>query len=91
MSDIAPISRITSTGKTDDTQPARPQATESKTSRGEDKVELSGRAQLLSKLHELPDVRTDLVERIKAEIDAGTYETPDKIDAAIDKLAEDLF
>lgn len=91
MSDIAPISRIASTGKTYDTQAVRPQSSEVKSVRGQDKVELSDRAQLLSKLNELPDVRSDLVERIKAEINAGTYETPDKIDAAIDKLGEDLF
>jgi len=90
MSDIAPISRITSTGKTYDTQAARPQPAEPASVRGQDKVELSDRAQLLSKLHDLPDVRSDLVDRIKAEIAAETYETPDKIDTALERLLEDL-
>jgi len=40
---------------------------------------------------QLPEVRTDLIERIKAEIAAGTYETPEKIEAAIDRLLEDLY
>jgi hypothetical protein len=35
-------------------------------------------------------VRTDLVGRVRREIAAGTYETPDKIDSAIDGLTRDL-
>ena len=54
------------------------------------KVELSEHARLLSKLAELPDVRQDLVDRVKAEIEAGTYDTADKIDALLDELARDL-
>lgn len=55
-----------------------------------DRVELSVTATLLAKLDELPDVRHDLVARIRAEILAGTYETQDKIDAMLDRIAEDL-
>jgi negative regulator of flagellin synthesis FlgM len=58
--------------------------------RGDDRVEFSRAAQLLSKLHELPDVRQDLVDRVKNEIASGTYETPDKLDAALESLSEDL-
>ncbi len=58
--------------------------------RGTDRVELSQAAQLLSRLQELPDIRFDLVARVKGEIAAGTYETPDKFDAALDGLIEDL-
>lgn len=31
-------------------------------------------------------IRFELVNRIKAEIAAGTYETPDKMDIALDRL-----
>ena len=55
-----------------------------------DSVELSQTAQLLAKLAELPDVREDLVQRVRAEIAAGTYETDEKIDAALEALIEDL-
>lgn len=58
--------------------------------RGEDRVELSTTAQLLSKINDLPDVRQDVIDRIRTEIDLGTYETDDKIDASIDALADDL-
>jgi anti-sigma28 factor (negative regulator of flagellin synthesis) len=36
------------------------------------------------------DVRADLVERMKAEIAAGTYETPKRLDIAVDRLLDDL-
>ena len=31
-------------------------------------------------------VRSDLVERVRREIDAGTYETDEKLDATVDRL-----
>ena len=58
--------------------------------RDADRVDLSETARFLTRLNELPDVREGLVERIKAEIAAGTYESDEKIDAAIEKLYEDL-
>jgi negative regulator of flagellin synthesis FlgM len=58
--------------------------------RGSDKVELSQAAQYLSKLQQMPEVRQELVDRVKREIAAGTYDTPDKIDALLEELAEDL-
>ena len=59
-------------------------------SRGSDQIELSDTAKILAKLSDLPEVREDLVARIKAEIADGKYETPDKLDAAIEGLAQDL-
>lgn len=56
-----------------------------------DVVEISTIAKLASKIHELPPVRTELVERVKAEIAAGTYETPERLEVAIDRLMEELF
>ena len=37
-----------------------------------------------------PDVRTDLVARVRREIQAGTYDTAEKLEAALDRLAERL-
>jgi Anti-sigma-28 factor, FlgM len=34
-----------------------------------------------------PDVRQELVARIRQEIRAGTYDTPEKFEAALDRLA----
>lgn len=58
--------------------------------RGTDSVELSRTAQLLAKLHALPDVRQDLVDRVRAEIQAGTYETQERLEAALEGLMDDL-
>ncbi len=35
-------------------------------------------------------IRKDLVDRVRAEIAAGTYDTPEKWDAALDRLLERL-
>lgn len=56
----------------------------------EDRVEVSDVARYLAKLREVPGVRQELVDRVRGEIDAGTYESPDKIEKAIDELIEDL-
>ena len=56
-----------------------------------DIVELSAAAQLVAKVHELPDVRTELVDRVKAEIAAGTYETPERMEIAVSRLMDELF
>jgi len=59
--------------------------------RHSDRVELSQHARLLSRLSELPDIRTDLVNRIRQELAEGRYDTDAKLDTAIDNLvAEDL-
>ena len=56
-----------------------------------DVVEISAAAKLAAKVQQIPEIRTDLVEQIKTEIAAGTYETPERLEIAVDKLAEDLF
>ena len=55
-----------------------------------DVVEISTAAALAARIREVPEVRADLVARIKREIEAGTYETPERIDAAVEKLLEEL-
>lgn len=54
-----------------------------------DRVELSGVGHLLQALKS-NDIRADKVSQIKAQIEAGTYEDDKKLDAAVDKLLEDL-
>jgi len=43
------------------------------------------------RVRRLPEIRRDLVERVRAEIAAGTYETPERIDAAIDALLAEML
>jgi flagellar biosynthesis anti-sigma factor FlgM len=90
MSDIAPISRSNAPALSPRAGLAAAASTPPPRSQAPDKVELSSAAKYLSKLSELPDVRQDLVDRVKAQIAAGNYDTPEKIEAILDKLAEDL-
>ena len=72
-------------------QPVRKEvATEAASQRPTDKLELSGMSHLLSSLKS-NDVRVDKVADIRAQIAAGTYETDEKLDAAADKLLDDLL
>lgn len=56
-----------------------------------DRVELSNVARQLGELGRDSKVRLDLVEGIREQIRAGTYESPVKLDQAIDTLVEELF
>lgn len=58
--------------------------------RGADRVELSELAYYMAKLAEMPEVRSDLVSQVRSQIEAGTYLTDEKIDGAIDALAEEM-
>ncbi len=66
-----------------------PPSAQAATSSASDKVELSGVSHLLTSL-KTNDVRVDKVASIRAQIEAGTYETDDKLDIAADRLLDDL-
>ena len=55
-----------------------------------DKLELSGASHLLKSLQK-NDIRTDKVAEIKGQIEAGTYDDEKKLDAAVDRLLDDLL
>ena len=55
-----------------------------------DQVDISAEADLVSRVHELPDIRADRVEDIRAEIDAGVYETDEKLDVAVGRLLDEF-
>ncbi len=57
--------------------------------RGSDQVEVSQLATYLSTLRSLPSVRQNLVDSVKAQIAAGTYDTPERFDAALNGLIND--
>lgn len=97
MSDIAPIPGLsvdrldTAHGVSDRSAARAPSKAPSPSyERPSDRVELSDRARYLSKLSSLPEVRQDLVDRIRNEIASGQYETPEKLDQAISGLLDDL-
>ena len=65
-------------------------ATASAPLRASDRLELSGLSGVLKTL-KANDVRTDKVADIKAQINAGTYENDSKLNAATDRLLDDLL
>lgn len=56
-----------------------------------DTLEISTAGKLAARIQNGEMVRMDLVERVRGEIEAGRYETPERIDATVDKLLDDLF
>jgi flagellar biosynthesis anti-sigma factor FlgM len=55
-----------------------------------DRVEISAAADLVSRVHDLPDVRSDKVAGIRQQIEAGTYETEAKLEIAVGRLLDEL-
>ena len=56
-----------------------------------DRVELSGMGAMMQSLKAGKDVRVDKVAQIKSQIEAGTYESDEKLDIAADRLLDDLL
>jgi negative regulator of flagellin synthesis FlgM len=71
-----PVYRQTSTGGTPGASAA-------------DKLELSGISHLFNTL-KTNDIRADKVAAVRAQIEAGTYETDDKLNVAADRLLDDI-
>ena len=90
MSDISPIHRPSPATLDTISKSVRHETHTKPQVREDDKVELSDRARFLSKLKELPDIREGLVASVKSEIEAGRYETDERIESAIESLVEDL-
>jgi negative regulator of flagellin synthesis FlgM len=65
-------------------------AQESPSAKPTDRVDISAAAEAAIQARESCEVRQDLVQQIRAQIAAGTYETPAKLDAAIDRLLDQI-
>jgi negative regulator of flagellin synthesis FlgM len=57
---------------------------------GGDRVDISAAAEAAAQAAESGEIRTDLVRHLRAQIAAGTYETPDKLDIALDRLLDEI-
>jgi len=53
-------------------------------------VQHPSRADWLNRLSSLPDVREDRVERVRSQLEDGTYDADGKLDAAIDHMIDEL-
>lgn len=57
---------------------------------GSDELNISDAGKLLSAVNQLPDIRSDRVSQIRAQIAAGSYETSDKMDQALESLLNEI-
>jgi negative regulator of flagellin synthesis FlgM len=55
-----------------------------------DQVEISPLGQMLDGISQLPEIRHEKVEAIRREIAEGVYETPEKLELALDRLIDEL-
>ena len=55
-----------------------------------DQLDISSEAQMLSDVHQIPDVRADKVAEIRSQIESGQYETEYKLEQAVVRLMDEL-
>jgi negative regulator of flagellin synthesis FlgM len=55
-----------------------------------DEVDISEAARLVEQVHQLPETREDRVEAVRRQIAAGTYETSDKMNVAVERLLDEI-
>lgn len=55
-----------------------------------DEVQISEAARLAEQSQNIPEVRQDRINAIRAEIASGTYETPEKLDIALSRLLDEI-
>lgn len=91
MTDLHGIQPAMAPNAVEAANPVLPSSAPSETFGISDVVEISAAAKLAAKVAEIPDVRVQLVETVKAEIAAGVYETPERLDIAVARLTEELF
>ena len=65
------------------TSPAQP-------TRQADQVDISPAAEAALSASEGEDFRADLVARVRSQIAAGTYDTPDKVAVAVERLFDEI-
>ena len=82
---VGPINRPTES----ESSQRRLETTET-SARRSDRVELSDHARLLDQLRDLPGIRQDLVDNVREAIARGSYESPQRLGEAIERLFADL-
>lgn len=57
---------------------------------GADQLDISQPTDFVEQVKQLPEIRAERVEQIRAEMEAGVYETDDKLDAALERLLDEI-
>ena len=55
-----------------------------------DELHISDAARLVEQAQQIPEIRQDKVDAIRAQIANGTYETPEKLDLAVSRLLDEI-
>jgi negative regulator of flagellin synthesis FlgM len=55
-----------------------------------DQIDISPEAELVGRVGDVPDIRADRVAEIRAQIEAGVYETEAKLDIAVGRLLDEI-
>lgn len=55
-----------------------------------DEVEISSAGRLMNELSQATELRAERLAQIKAEIDAGTYDTPEKLESALSRMLNEI-
>ncbi|MHC4398227.1 MAG: flagellar biosynthesis anti-sigma factor FlgM [Planctomycetota bacterium] len=56
----------------------------------QDELEISDAAQLVDQIRELPEVRQERINQIRAQIADGTYETDEKLQIALGRMLDEI-
>ncbi|MCG8584133.1 MAG: flagellar biosynthesis anti-sigma factor FlgM [Pirellulales bacterium] len=56
-----------------------------------DTVQFSAESQLVAQANELPEIRQDRVDSLRAQIQSGQYETADRFEGAVEQLLNELM
>lgn len=55
-----------------------------------DQLDISPEADMVSRANGMPEMRTDRVAELRAQIASGVYETDAKLDVALDRLLDEI-
>jgi hypothetical protein len=55
-----------------------------------DQIDISPEAELVGRVGDIPDIRADRIAEIRAQIQAGVYETDAKLDVAVGRLLDEI-
>jgi len=55
-----------------------------------DRLDISEAGQLAGRMAEIPDIRADRVQELRAAILNGSYETDDKLNVALERLLDEI-
>ncbi len=56
----------------------------------QDELSISDAARAVDQVGQIPDMRMDRVQQIRAQIAEGNYDTPEKLDIAVGRLLDEI-